>query len=133
MLYFVAAYTRGHEQAEEDEPELAELGEVVMPDFTPAGSGFISLQTFRRSPGALIMELDKDPDVLFEGLKDQYPGIPEGLLNIWFVQSVLLANKLGEDDSMYSTQVGEQSASVLNRRTQESHTIWKDIDPAKFI
>lgn len=128
MKFFVAAY------AHADESESpAELGEIVIPDFNPGSYGFISVETLKKSPGAMVMEVDRDPDEVFEKFKDSLPGIPEDLLREWFVKSVTTAHQLGDRDVIYSSRVEENRASVLDPELGISHEVWVDIDPTDYL
>lgn len=128
MKFFVAAYE--HVDPEENP---AELGEIVMPDFSPGANGFISAETGKKSPGAMIMSVDRDPDELFETLDAHYPGIPTELLKEWFTETVATAYKLGESDVVYSARATEKSASVFDPISQISHDVWVDVDPTDYL
>lgn len=130
MNGFVAYYASAAEDA-----GLAELGEVVVPGFC-VGEGpcshFIGLETFRPSPGAMVVDLgDADLDKLMKDFVNQYPGLPPGMMENHLVSMLACASKLREG-VLLSTEVTTDKATVLDMKMQKQYVVWEGEDPTKY-
>ena len=108
--------------------------EPVIPDIPmQPHTQFLAIPSFKRCGYAKVCSsYDVDPDTLMKHLVDQYPGLPDTMLNSILVDTLVAAAKVPADH-LYRLYVTMDSARVQSVRADDVHcTLWSEFTPSKF-
>jgi hypothetical protein len=122
MRYLVA--TRPERVAVDTKDDWAEEGEPVIPWYpAPADNVFLGLDSFKKAPYAVVVDVKLDPDELVERLVKQYPGLPEILHENYVFAIGLAAHRfpIGTKFQVY-VDTGTAKLKVVGR--EEYHLLW---------
>ena len=107
-----------------DDANWAEPDEPVVPCYPHLNKDvWLSVQSGKLAPYAVVKECDIDPDTLVQDLVKEYPGLPAELHETYVQRTCALAEAAGVD-SKFHVRIQQDNATAINATTEDNYILW---------